>query len=451
MDQFGPNRLALLNGSGKISIAQFDPNTQLDYQLPFIRKTFNEKLHGIIYNSSSNTFTVATSQVDSFKFPDDEYSALTDNLEWKPAAHIERAELTVPSIPKMSLKLLSPTSWSFVDEFAVEPFEHITALEACSLATKETTKGSKSFICVGATAVKGEDRPVRGRVLIFDIMDVVPEPGRPETNVKFKLLLSSDMKLPVSGLADIDGYLAVSLGVKTIIHEFEDNETLNGVAFTDCGVYLTSMLILKKYLVLGDIKRGLNFYGFQEKPPKVLELGRDLDVAPKPVLHSAALLDGQEVLFVAADEDGLLSFFVYSPATSAERLVKRGCYDLHEPVSKMTRVVLETAANVQHATLYMTVKGEIGLLTPLSESQFRTLYSAQNRISQEIPQPAGLHPRASRGLPTAKSVLDLGLLGQTVDVPLLAQKALADEASSSIYSVIKAIYNPFINIFRKFE
>jgi cleavage and polyadenylation specificity factor subunit 1 len=445
MDQFGPNRLALLNGSGKISIAQFDPNTQLDYQLPFIRKTFNEKLHGIIYNSSSNTFTVATSQVDSFKFPDDEYSALTDNLEWKPA------ELTVPSIPKMSLKLLSPTSWSFVDEFAVEPFEHITALEACSLATKETTKGSKSFICVGATAVKGEDRPVRGRVLIFDIMDVVPEPGRPETNVKFKLLLSSDMKLPVSGLADIDGYLAVSLGVKTIIHEFEDNETLNGVAFTDCGVYLTSMLILKKYLVLGDIKRGLNFYGFQEKPPKVLELGRDLDVAPKPVLHSAALLDGQEVLFVAADEDGLLSFFVYSPATSAERLVKRGCYDLHEPVSKMTRVVLETAANVQHATLYMTVKGEIGLLTPLSESQFRTLYSAQNRISQEIPQPAGLHPRASRGLPTAKSVLDLGLLGQTVDVPLLAQKALADEASSSIYSVIKAIYNPFINIFRKFE
>lgn len=51
-------------------------------------------------------------------------------------------------------------------------------------------------------------------MLIFDIIDVVPEKDNPQTNHKLKLLYASEEKSPVSALCDINGYLLAAIGSK---------------------------------------------------------------------------------------------------------------------------------------------------------------------------------------------------------------------------------------------
>lgn len=48
---------------------------------------------------------------------------------------------------------------------------------------------------------------MRGATYLFEIVDVIPEPNRPETNKKLKLVCREEVKGVVSTLCDINGYL----------------------------------------------------------------------------------------------------------------------------------------------------------------------------------------------------------------------------------------------------
>jgi cleavage and polyadenylation specificity factor subunit 1 len=49
---------------------------------------------------------------------------------------------------------------------------------------------------------------------VYDVIDVVPEPGRPQTNHKLKPFFTSDEKTPVTALTDCNGYLLAAVGTK---------------------------------------------------------------------------------------------------------------------------------------------------------------------------------------------------------------------------------------------
>ncbi|KAJ2841486.1 mRNA cleavage and polyadenylation factor subunit, partial [Coemansia erecta] len=99
-----------------------------------------------------------------------------------------------PLVPRFYMDLLSPVTWETVDSFAFDENEHIVEMRTLVLESSQAVSGSKPFLCVATGFVLGEDVSSRGRVYIFDIIDVIPLPGRPQTNRKLKLLLKEEMR-----------------------------------------------------------------------------------------------------------------------------------------------------------------------------------------------------------------------------------------------------------------
>lgn len=97
--------------------------------------------------------------------------------------------------------------------------EHVTNLECVSLRSQETTSGQKSYIAVSCLTAAGEDQQSKGKVstfsfcsslktrtrshlschftmqlYMFEVIDVVPEPGRPQSNRKLKPVYAKQQK-----------------------------------------------------------------------------------------------------------------------------------------------------------------------------------------------------------------------------------------------------------------
>jgi cleavage and polyadenylation specificity factor subunit 1 len=60
-------------------------------------------------------------------------------------------------------------------------------MKVMRLRSQETLSGRKEFIVVGATVVIGEEVNAKGKLMIFDITEVIPEPGKPLTQYRLKV------------------------------------------------------------------------------------------------------------------------------------------------------------------------------------------------------------------------------------------------------------------------
>lgn len=84
---------------------------------------------------------------------------------------------------KFSVVLVTPTAWEIVPETSInlEEWEHVIALKNVSLSYEGARSGLKEYIAVGTNFNYSEDITSRGRLLLYDIIEVVPEPGKPLT------------------------------------------------------------------------------------------------------------------------------------------------------------------------------------------------------------------------------------------------------------------------------
>lgn len=428
---YSPHNLVLLGAGGEVSVHSVDPATVLDTDTPFTPHAFDRAVARIAYNSAGHCYAVVTTAPGRFAFPEDEYCAIADNQEWKPPPAVAADSLPPPVLPRPRVELLTPDGWSLIDEYALEPWDLVDACQACTLKTKETSQGRKPFFVVGVSAVKGEDRPVRGRILVFDVMRVVPDPERPQQTLKFKLLCAADMKAPVTAMSCIAGHLSVSTGYRTVIHQFVSNDTLDGVAFTDAGVHTAASCAVRHLLVLGDVgSRGMGLYGFQEAPAKLAELGciAEAQEQEHPVLAVECMVAGQEMQIVNVDAGGRLSFYQYAPSNLASlggtRLIHRGVYTVQGRVVAARRCAIDAAAS---GVLYMTADGALGLIRPVAgdDQALQRLTALQARMVSELPHPAGLHPRMQRGAPPNRQILDAALVRRFAGLPLLSRERLS--------------------------
>ena len=97
------------------------------------------------------------------------------------------------------------------------------------------------------------------QLFVFDVIEVVPEPGEPQTNHKLKFLAEKEYKSPITAIAESNGYIVACIGQKIIIHTFDKTETLAGVAFIDQQVYVTSVCAIKNTILIGDVLKSAWF------------------------------------------------------------------------------------------------------------------------------------------------------------------------------------------------
>jgi cleavage and polyadenylation specificity factor subunit 1 len=119
-----------------------------------------------------------------------------------------------PDFQQYQLELISPITWETVDIFELLSCEQVLCIHSADLISTETKTGRKQYMAVGTAYLRSEELSSRGRILLFEIIDVVPQPGNPQTNHKFKLFCSTDEKSPVTALCAVNGCLLAALGTK---------------------------------------------------------------------------------------------------------------------------------------------------------------------------------------------------------------------------------------------
>ncbi|KAJ3339361.1 Cleavage and polyadenylation specificity factor subunit 1 [Gonapodya sp. JEL0774] len=419
-----------VNSNGNLRIARLPSAHNLDADWPIRKIPLKRTPHHVMAHATSQTFVLATSTTVPFILSRAQYAAavLAGVIEegeqvngqvptadpLKPDTGMEGRPpgAFLPEDRQFQLELISPLTWETVDRYQFAEYEHILDAQTISLESKQTASGRKLFIVVGTGFVRAEDLSSRGKIYIFDVIEVVPEPDNPRTNHKLKLLYQSDDKGtagPVTKLCGVNGYLLAAIGNKVIVHSFEDGESLDGVAFLDVNIYVRSVSAIKNVIVAGDIMKSLWFMGFQEEPAKLGSLGRDF--SQLEVCATDFLIDHNQLSLLTADSEGNLLMFAFSPedvrSIGGTKLLRRGEFHVGSQVLQMVRVRKMTLprrkggpamASRQQAVIMTTADGGLCAMVPIPEKMYRRLTAVANRLVAGAQQIAGLNPRGFRRL-----------------------------------------------------
>ncbi|KAF2417221.1 hypothetical protein EJ08DRAFT_654574 [Tothia fuscella] len=372
------------------------------------RVDLKEEVQYMQYFAQKEVYAIATNERVEFKLPEDDY-----HQEWA------REETTfLPSVDQGTIKLLYPLDWSIIDTYHVEQNEVVLSMEVINLEVSEVTHKRKPLLCVGTAIIQGEDLPTKGHIYIFDVINVVPEPDQPKTSRKLKLVAREEVKGAVSAISEIgsEGFLLMAQGQKCMVRGLKEDGTLLPVAFLDVQTYVTVAKALKGtgMCLMGDAAKGVWFTGYTEEPYRMAMFGKGrsrMDVV------SAEFLPYGKLLFIlVADGDCNLHVLQYDPehpkSLQGQHLLHKSTFHLgHFPISltrlpsTLTPPAPETdiegdteieTPQTQSQILVTTQTGTIGLLTALTETQYRRLGALQTYLTNQLDNHAGLNPKGYR-------------------------------------------------------
>lgn len=158
------------------------------------------------------------------------------------------------------------TSTKYTRRAQIDADEVILCTKMITLEISEITHERKPMIVIGTAVMKGEDQPSNGSIYVYDIIDVVPEPERPESNRALKLVSREEVKGAVTCLTDIgdDGLVLAAQGQKLMVRGLKEDGTMLPVAFMDVNVQVTALKSVKGtgIALMGDALKGIWLLGY---------------------------------------------------------------------------------------------------------------------------------------------------------------------------------------------
>lgn len=171
-----------------------------------------------------------------------------------------------PRVERGVLKIIDEKTWTEIDSHVLDPQEVVLCVETLNLEVSETTHQRKDLIAVGTSIVHGEDLATKGNIRIFEVINVVPDPERPETDKRLKLIVKDEVKGAVSAVSELgtQGFLIMAQGQKCMVRGLKEDGTLLPVAFMDMQCYVTALKNLPKtgMLLMSDAFKGVWFTGY---------------------------------------------------------------------------------------------------------------------------------------------------------------------------------------------
>ncbi|KAK6174392.1 hypothetical protein SNE40_017678 [Patella caerulea] len=422
-----PKGFLYFNQQSEMRICVLPTHVTYDAPWPIRKLPLRCTPHYISYHNDSKTYAVVTSTQEIFN---KQAKVTSDEKEFEVVEKDER--FVYPTEDVFSLNLFTPSTWELIpnSSFELEEWEQATSLKCVRLKSEGTVSGLKGYIALGTMYCYGEEIHSKGRVLIFEVIEVVPEPGQPLTKTKIKLVLEKEQKGPVTAMADVNGYLLTAIGQKLYMWTLKDND-LSGVAFIDTFIYIHSLATIKNLIVAGDLLKSIALYRYQEDY-KVLSLA-SRDIKPCEVYAVNFLVDNNNLCFVVSDRNKNILIYSYQPEAreshGGQRLIRKADFNSGSHINTFFRVRCKlsdpsidkkTLALVErrHVTYFATLDGSLGFLLPVTEKVYRRLTMLQSIMLTLIPHLAGLNPRAYRAVQTTtpelcnpcKNVLDGELL-----------------------------------------
>ncbi|KAF1833314.1 hypothetical protein BDW02DRAFT_631356 [Decorospora gaudefroyi] len=395
---------AYLDATDTLRISRLPPQTHYGHLGWATRRMpLDSEVHALAYHPTG-LYIVGTGQAEEYQLDPTEtyhYDLPKEDVSFKP--RIERGVI----------KLLDEKSWTIIDTHTLDAQEVVLSIETLNLEVSENTHQRKDVIAVGTAIVHGEDLATKGCIRIFEVITVVPEPDRPETNKRLKLIAKDEVKGAVSAISEVgtQGFLIMAQGQKCMVRGLKEDGTLLPVAFMDMQCYVNDIKNLPGtgMLAMSDAYRGVWFAGYTEEPYKMSLFSRSKHTLEAQSL--SFLPFDQTLHIVVADADMNLQVLQFDPdnpkSEAGSRLLQKSTFHTaHFPstmhlLSSTTLHIPDSSPPQQqqqplHQILQTTQSGTLALITPLSEDAYRRLSTLAAFLSHTLVYACSLNPVAFR-------------------------------------------------------
>ena len=449
-----PKGFLYFNRQGELRISVLPTHLSYDAPWPVRKVPLRCTPHYVTYHPETKTYAVVTSTQEICN----RVVKVVGDGEKEFETQERDDRFIFPSIDRFSIQLFSPVSWEPIPNtrFEFDDFEHVTCVEVVNLVSEGTLSGLKGYVAVGSNYNYNEEVTSRGRILIFDVIEVVPEPGQPLTKNKMKIEYNKDQKGPVTALGQVNGYLVSAIGQKIYIWQLKHDE-LSGVAFIDTQVYIHSMVVIKNLILVGDIFKSICLMRYQTDLKVLSMVSRD--VKPLEVYGIQYLVDNTTLCFLVSDRMKNIIVYTYQPevreSQGGQRLLRRADFHVDTHINAFFRIRCKlsdpstdkqavTPIDKRHVTFYASLDGSIGYVLPLSEKTFRRLQMLQNALNTHVQHTAGLNPKAYRTLRQEsrmlcnvhRNILDGDLLWKFLNLSNMERNELAKRIGTSSEQIV---------------
>ena len=400
-----PQGFLYFNRKSELRICVLPGHLSYDAAWPVRKVPLRCTPHFITFHIESKIFAVVTSVSEPtnkiWKFNgDDKELSIEDRSD----------RFIYPTLMKFSVQLFSPSTWEAIPgtRLQLDDWEYVTCMKHLYLSSEGMHSGQRGFIVVGTNFNYGEDITSRGYIKIFDVIEVVPEPGQPLTKNKIKTVYDKEQKGPVTAISAVSGFLVTTVGQKIYIWQFKDKD-LHGIAFIDSQIYIHQIHSLKNFLLVGDVYKSINVLQYQQDYRTLSLISRDTQ--PLETFACEFTIDNGHLGFLASDSMRNLCIFMYSPDTreamGGHRLMRKADFHVGQHINCMWRVRaklsdptssqrLVAGNEKRHVTWYATLDGSLGHVLPVTEKTYRRLLMLMNVMTTNLPHAAGLNPKGFR-------------------------------------------------------
>ncbi|ODQ80697.1 hypothetical protein BABINDRAFT_160930 [Babjeviella inositovora NRRL Y-12698] len=398
------NGFVYLDDNKNARICTIDDSFNYSLNWPVKQVMLSESVKSVTYHETSNTYVVATYKEIPYNCVDEDGLPIPGVDETKPPAKSYKG----------AIKLVSPINWTVIDLMELEDNEVPLKVESMFLEISPSNnqfngfmphnKKLKELIVFGTGIYRIEDLSANGGFQIMEIIDINPEPDRPETNHKFKEIFKESIKGAVTSLCEINGRFVVAQGQKIIVRDLQDDNTVTPVAFLDTDVYVTELKAFGNLLLLGDAMKSIKFVGFDAEPFRMITLGKDLQNLN--VNCADFIVYDNDMFFLICDNDNILHLLQYNPddpiSMGGQRLIQKSSFCINSSTTCLKSLPKneEIARGVPESNVFQCVgsnlDGSFYNVFPISETTYRRMYILQQQITDKELHHCGLNPRANR-------------------------------------------------------
>ncbi|CCK73011.1 cleavage/polyadenylation factor CFT1 KNAG_0M01580 [Huiozyma naganishii CBS 8797] len=304
------------------------------------------------------------------------------------------------------LLLINPTTWSVIDKIDFEPDSLVNDIKSMFIQLNSRTKRKIEYVVVGTSFVGTEDLPATGSFQMYDIAEVVPEPGKPDTNYKIKQFFKEELRSAVTSVCDISGRFVISQSQKLMVRDAQEDNSVVPVAFLDIPLFTADMKSFGNLLIIGDAMQGIQLVGFDAEPYRMIPLGRS--VLKFETLSLEFLVNGGDLYFTLIDRNDILHVLKYAPdepnSLSGQRLIHCSSFNMYSTTS-CTRLIPKNELFVDgplnpaiqsYQVIGGQADGSLFKVMPVPETVYRRLYVVQQQIIDKETPLAGINPKMER-------------------------------------------------------
>lgn len=396
-------------------MVQLDFNFDYSNKLPIQKIQIGETINKIVYHEQTNIFIISTLKTEKFIAVDIENEELLEKNEEEDKKEEEEVIEIKPEDKCKSpaqnyrgfVKILSPETWSIIDTLELEPNESCTTLDVLKLKINGTD-GNKNVIFIGTAVLQSENISTNGSWKLCDLINVVPEPDRPEAKYRLKVSSNESAKGPVLDACSVDGRFAVIQGQRMLIRMLKNEGNAAPVAFADTSLYSNKVKSFENLMIVGDCYHSLTLYGFDAEPYRMITLSKDEH--HMNLNECEFIIHNQNLYILASDDNLVLHIFQYDPydgqSLKGLKLLKKSSFRSNAQTTKMincnrreslfsmvSTLPIRKDVDLGFEVIASNIDGSFYKVSPINEYQYRRLYSLQNYIAEKEHHWLGLNPK----------------------------------------------------------